>query len=184
MKSLIGSCSSGIEFWRVIKSISGSKSCINRITRDDWNIYFRELLNCKNNVEKQFEKDVTDYVKWHDENCLDCVLNVNDNDVNRNISMGEVESAVMELVSSKAPGIDGINNDILKNGKNVIVPLMCEVFNKILETGEYPAVWGNAIIVPIHKKGNVNNPCNYRGIALLSCISKVFMKIINKRLTR
>ena len=63
------------------------------------------------------------------------------------------------------------------------MPLLCEIFNKILETGQYPAAWGEAIIVPIHKKGDINNPSNYRGIALLSCISKVFMKIVNKRLT-
>ena len=107
-------------------------------------------------VDEEFEKDVSVYVKWHDENCQKCGQNVCDNDVNQNISMEEVENAVNETVSSKAPGIDGISNAILKNGKTVIVPLLCEIFNKILETGQYPTAWGEAIIVPIHKKGDVN----------------------------
>jgi hypothetical protein len=63
------------------------------------------------------------------------------------------------------------------------VPLLCKLFNKILEVGCFPTEWGKALLVPIHKKGNLNEPNNYRGIALLSCISKVFTKIINRRLT-
>ena len=37
--------------------------------------------------------------------------------------------------------------------------------------------------MPIHKKGDVNQPDNYRGIALTSVISKVYTHILNKRLS-
>ena len=39
-----------------------------------------------------------------------------------------------------------------------------------------------AIIVPIHKKGNAELPDNYRGVSLLSIISKCYTAILNKRL--
>jgi hypothetical protein len=39
------------------------------------------------------------------------------------------------------------------------------------------------IIVPIHKKGDVDNSDNYRGVALTSVVSKVYTNILNKRLT-
>ena len=37
--------------------------------------------------------------------------------------------------------------------------------------------------MPIHKKGDVNQPDKYRGIGLTSVISKVYNHILNKRLS-
>ena len=37
-------------------------------------------------------------------------------------------------------------------------------------------------IGPVHKKGDVCDPANYRGIALSSCLSKLFCSIIGNRL--
>ena len=42
--------------------------------------------------------------------------------------------------------------------------------------------WCNAIIHLIHKKGSWTNQGNYRGISLLSSVSKVFTKLVNNRL--
>ena len=36
--------------------------------------------------------------------------------------------------------------------------------------------------MPIHKKGDVDNVNNYRGITLRSCMGKLFTSILNKRL--
>ena len=38
--------------------------------------------------------------------------------------------------------------------------------------------------MPIHKKGDINQPDNYRGVALTSVISKVYTHIQNKRLSK
>ena len=37
-------------------------------------------------------------------------------------------------------------------------------------------------MVPIHKKGPEDDPDNYRGIALISCLAKLFYSILNNRL--
>ena len=39
-------------------------------------------------------------------------------------------------------------------------------------------------IVPIHKKGSKSDPSNYRGITLISCLGKLFLTILNNRLTQ
>ena len=99
-------------------------------------------------------------------NCHYCNHPVGDNQEDQDITENEIQKVIDMLCISKAPGIDGINNNIIKKGSHIIVPLLCDLFNKVLKSGEYPDKWCEAIIVPIHKKGDVNNPNNYRGIAL------------------
>ena len=41
----------------------------------------------------------------------------------------------------------------------------------------------NPLLFPLYKKGSVNNPNNYRGIALVEYVSKLYISIITKRLT-
>ena len=56
------------------------------------------------------------------------------------------------------------------------------LFNKILCTGSFPKGWSEAIIVPIFKKGDAGDPNNFRGISLLSCLSKILTEVLNNRL--
>ena len=56
-----------------------------------------------------------------------------------------------------------------------------EVSNQALE-GDVPKEWVDCIVVPVHKKGPVNDPNNYRGIALLSTGGKVFGRVLARRL--
>ena len=56
------------------------------------------------------------------------------------------------------------------------------LYNTIVSTGEFPEEWCNAVIVPIHKNSVADDPGNYRGIALLSCLGKIFTKILSVRL--
>ena len=38
------------------------------------------------------------------------------------------------------------------------------------------------MIIPVHKKGDKSDVTNYRGITLVSCISKLFTAVLNKRI--
>ena len=51
-------------------------------------------------------------------------------------------------------------------------------------SGYYPSGWRKALIVLIYKKkGDLDGPNYYRGIALISCLAKLFNNILNERLT-
>ena len=184
-REIVEQCKSASEFWKFVKARSQRRNCLNNIAHSDWKAYFDELLNTKNVINAEFENVVNCYMSWHDENCEECAsdaVNINDN-LNKDFSIREIEIALQELHNGKAEGLDGISNEILKNASVIVVPILCKLFNKILECKTFPDEWGKAIIVPIHKKGSFNEPNNYRGIALLSCVSKLFTKIINNRLT-
>ena len=47
--------------------------------------------------------------------------------------------------------------------------------------GNLPAQWGTTITVPIHKKGDTENPGNYRPISLLNTSTKLFTSLIAAR---
>ena len=63
-------------------------------------------------------------------------------------------------------------------------PCLVKLFNIILSSGIYPTEWVQGLIFPIYKTGDPLNPSNYRGIAITSCLSKLFNSILNARLEK
>ena len=49
--------------------------------------------------------------------------------------------------------------------------------------GIFPSCWSQSILVPLHKKGDINVPDNYRGISLLDVFGKIYTSIINRGIT-
>ena len=70
-----------------------------------------------------------------------------------------------------------------KAAKIEIVPHLQSLFNKILESGNYPDDWCKAILCPLHKSCTTCNVGKNRGISLLSVVSKIFTKMLNERFT-
>ena len=51
-----------------------------------------------------------------------------------------------------------------------------------MNSGYYPEKWTEGIIVPLHKKGSKEDVNTYRGITLVSCLSKLFTTVLNNRI--
>ena len=63
------------------------------------------------------------------------------------------------------------------------MPLYEYLFNKVLDNRDIQDKWITEMIIPFYKnKGKKNDPYNYRGIALLSCVTKLLKIILNKRI--
>lgn len=71
---------------------------------------------------------------------------------------------------------------MFKTSAEELTPYLVLLFNHILDSGIYPVDWCTAILVPLHKSGSMENVNNFRGISLLSAMSKIFTKLLNKRL--
>ena len=54
----------------------------------------------------------------------------------------------------------------------------------MLNKALYPDSWIRGIIVPVPKKGNLNDLNNYRGITLTSIFSKIFSLVLDNRLRK
>jgi hypothetical protein len=62
------------------------------------------------------------------------------------------------------------------------MPTLLIVFNGILQSGIFPTAWAVAVLVPIFKRGNPEDPNKYRGISLVSNFGKLFTSVLNRRL--
>lgn len=84
----------------------------------------------------------------------------------------------------KSPGPDKVSNEILKGTANELVPVLTNVFNKIMTDDWIPTQWEISHIILLHKKGPKEDISNYRPISLMSNIYKIFSKVILDRISR
>jgi hypothetical protein len=77
---------------------------------------------------------------------------------------------------------DEISNEFLKNLPEPALRTLQKAFNNIFETREIDESWANIDIKMLFKKGDREDPQNYRPIALENSSLKLLMNIINTRL--
>ena len=98
------------------------------------------------------------------------------------ITLDELMKAKSILKPGKATGIDTLSNEMISEALKVYPTAFLNVMNILMKEGKCVSQWLTSLLVPIHKKGPVDNPDNYRGIALISCLAKFFYAILNNRL--
>jgi hypothetical protein len=98
------------------------------------------------------------------------------------IDVINIYECLLDLDVSKATGPDLIGNRILKNCATPLARPLQLLFEHSLNTEQFPSIWKNSHVIPIHKKGSRQKVENYRPISLLNNMSKIFEKVIYKSL--
>jgi len=75
-------------------------------------------------------------------------------------------------------GPDGISGDFLYNLRHVISFPLWTLFRLSLNQGIFPEIWKISSLTPIPKSNNTSEIANYRPIAILSHISKIFEALV------
>ncbi|WKY00653.1 hypothetical protein Q1695_015017 [Nippostrongylus brasiliensis] len=88
------------------------------------------------------------------------------------------------MKSGTAPGPDKISADLLRAGNHTLHSLLAAHMTSYLRKERIPDQWRNSRTVILHKKGDRDDPRNYRPISLLSVLYKLFTKIILTRISR
>ena len=171
------------DYWKEIKSIKGVSRCIPLSMdneHDDSRIAeifakkYGKLYNCI-----EIDKDE-----------LDKLLNVVDekiDDSNINqlsccVSVYDIELAIGSLNKGKSDGASELASDHIINCCKQLHIHISMLLSSMLRHGTSPNMLKLACMVPIpkNKKGNLCDSDNYRAIALISCISKMFDLVILK----
>ena len=74
--------------------------------------------------------------------------------MDRPFTLSEVNNAVKKLHNDKAVGFDSIPNEFLKHSGMVFQTLLTSLYNKILDSGQFPKGWNKGRISLIHKRGS------------------------------
>lgn len=70
----------------------------------------------------------------------------------------------------------------MKDASSVITPSITTLFNLSLHLKSFPSIWKDAKVVPLFKKGDKQNPSNYRPVSVLPTLSKILEKAVHGQL--
>ena len=92
----------------------------------------------------------------------------------------EISLELSHLRLSYRPGPDGIPPAAFCLGGPDIPLLLSNVFNLSLKCSIFPTQWKTSIIIPLHKKGSIHEPENYRPVNHTPIVSRIMERIIKK----
>ena len=101
-----------------------------------------------------------------------------------NILRNGIFHALAGLNPRKAYGPHGVLLIVLKNCASVLAPCLAKLFQLCLSTSTSPSCWKFAYIQLVPKKSDRSNSINYRPVALISYLSKVFKSILNREVLK
>ena len=107
-------------------------------------------------------------------------------ELNSEIEMGELIKTIREGKDNKAAGPDGLPAEIYKCLIEELSPVMLDLFHKIYKgETQLPPSWAEANISLIAKPGKDVRRCDsYRPISLLNADYKIFTRLLAKRLAK
>jgi len=183
--------------WSIIKTITNNKKNLNEIlkmeingkitthhqtTAEEFNNYYISIADDIINTNPV--KNTTDDLNKNDPlNYLHTAFPQSFTTLKlKNTTTGEIEKTIKELKRKSSSGYDEITTRILKISSPYIVSPLTHICNRTLSTGTFPARLKYSEIKPISKKGDKTLITNYRPISLLPVFSKIFEKVLYKRL--
>ena len=103
--------------------------------------------------------------------------------MNRMPDRGEIKSVMKEMKES-APGEDGVRIVYIRHACEEMEEVVIRMVQKMFESraNEWSDTLKGGVIVPLYKKGDREDPGNYRGVCLLAMGSRILARVIAKRL--
>ena len=104
--------------------------------------------------------------------------------INKDFTDKEVLKIVKQLNNCRAQGWDRIPNEALKYAPPEFISFITMLFNMVKSSGKIPPGWNRGRVVLVHKRGLRETLGNYRPLTVIICISGLYSKVLNDRLTR
>ena len=153
------------EFWKTIKKLRCNKTQKSSVDTQTWEKYLENFYETIPEADTVFQ-DARHPV------------------LDRKIETKELNSVLDSLKNNKTPGTDSIPYEFYKNLNGKGKSALLRILNNVMEKGEIPKKWGEIKLSMLYKKGDPNDPDNYRGIALINSLAKILTYLVTKRVTK
>ena len=175
------------ETWKIINNIRGKQNSKmkpsfiidgtlveeRRAIANGFNKYFTSIASKLNDSDYgliiEEIPNYTNYIK----NSVQSSIYLND------CSSIEISEIIKELSTNKSSDIPIV---LLKRCSQIISPILSNFYNLFMSSGTFPVILKTGIVSPVYKKGNQQRFDNYRPISTLPIFSKLYEKIIYKRI--
>jgi potassium voltage-gated channel Eag-related subfamily H protein 8 len=176
------------KLWGLLKEVSTGEPQANKIDKiaDNGNLITEpiEIANKFNDFFSSVGNSISESVQPVDKSACDFLEDrpeAPDLDLS-GTSQAEIVDIIRSFISKTSSDLDGLSTKLLKFVALEISFPLCHIFNLSLNSGDFPSKLKKSRIVPIFKAGNSENCDNYRPISLLSSLSKILEKIVQKKL--
>ncbi len=124
---------------------------------------------------------------------LGSLLDDSDEPHNMSITTDEVIDALKSVKNNRSPGMDGLPAELLKYAcprsqerkllfhLNPLAPHIAAFFSHVLANGTPPAAWAATLVTLLLKKGDPTDWGNYRPVAMVPLLAKLFTMLLNSR---
>lgn len=103
----------------------------------------------------------------------------------KHFSPAEVKYTISKFPRKKSPGYDLITAEVLNQLPKKVIILLTYIYNSMLRLSYFPLLWKySSVILILKPKKPPDCPSSYRPISLLPILSKVFEKMLLKRLIK
>ena len=160
LDSLLASIDDSKSFWSKLKSLTSktNQAKITNISKQDWLNHFENLFSSDSLDNSDIIEDIE--IEGSDDEIEHLIFN-------ECISDDEILYAVKHLKMVNQQGLTVYCQKFFIECIDILLPVLSRLFNRLFKNGLFPPCWSHSILVPLHKKGDINCPDNYRGISLL-----------------
>lgn len=131
---------------KALKELSGMKN---------WIVKMKDARENLNHNRTNILKTATSYYKnLYRNNTAQSEINLEDTSNTPSILQAEVSKAIDTQKREKAPGPDGISNEILTYSEEILLPVLTDMFNDITNTEIIPQQCTESHIILLYKKGD------------------------------
>ena len=160
------------EFWKILDKMrqwgKNKPDPSDNVPPDKWSTYFKQLLNTDKGQKIQIESRKLPF----------------DPEMDRRIKMEELRTALKISKDGKSFGPDKTIMEYIKYAPDNVLKTLLVLLNTIYSHSKYPSQWTTNYLKVIYKKGDSDDPNNYRGLAIGSCIAKLYSSILLGRLEK